>query len=128
MLSQLVANTLFLTTSKPYVLIVLLYFLLVEGEVHGLSHSTQNYDSYSYHHELLSYQIPTVYLTVYEKHPWASHHTESCPYMDLFGNQLHTTHLPGFDVLYVTKILCMEHDAWSSLNSTFPPSLWKQEC
>ena len=99
--SQPATNIPFLTTSELNVLTVLLYYLLVKGEVHVLSHSTQNYDSYSYHHELLSYQISTVSLTIYDKNPWASHHTESCPYMDLFGNQLHTAHSPGFDVLYV---------------------------
>ena len=70
----------------------------------------------------------TVFLTVYDKYPLAQHHTESCPYMDLSENQLHTVHSPGLDVLYVTKILCMELDAWSCLASTFPPSLWKQDC
>ena len=39
--------------------------------------------------------------------------------MDLFGNLLHTAHLPGFDVLYVTKILCMEQGSLSSLNLAF---------
>ena len=105
---------------------VLLYYLLVKGEVHVLSHSSRMYGSYSNQHELLYYQIFMVFLTVYSKHPWETHHTESCPYMDLFGNQLYIAQSLGFDVLYVTKILCMEHDAWSSLNSSFPPSLSKQ--